>query len=378
MPTIGKSCRLSFREHTAVLPACLLNLAHILPKSCTQIIPVHKPFFAAFICYDAPMTIIISHTSALRLLRLPSIDGSVLTAQMSPSAASNALDRTQPCADEISEFLARHHFPNGEKLHILIPREDARTRSALATCHVEPAALPKGALIRLSDGNCACTPAFTFQQLAAKLPLAQAVALGFELSSSYRLSPDHEKSFQARPALAAPSQLRQFAEAHHAHRGAPKGSIAARYVLGDSASPMETITAIPLVLPCRYGGYGLPAPHMNHTIQLPESAQRTCGKRYLVADLFWPEQQLCVEYNSTQFHTGSEKIDSDARRQTALLDAGIQVIEVTAAQALSADGMDAIAITLAKKMGRRIRPVKSWRDAQSRMRHDLLSWHGLH
>ena len=89
------------------------------------------------------MTIIISHTSALRLLRLPSIDGSMLTAQMSPSAASNALDRTQPCADEISEFLARHRFPNGEKLHILIPRENARTRSALATCHVEPQPFPK-------------------------------------------------------------------------------------------------------------------------------------------------------------------------------------------------------------------------------------------
>lgn len=378
MPPANKPCKLSFSEHAAILPVYSLNLADILPKSCTRIIPVHKPFFATFICYDASMTIIVSHTSALRLLRLPSIDGSVLAAQMSPSAASKALDHTQPHGDEVCEFLARHHFPDGEKLHILIPREDARTRSALATCHVEAAALPKGALIRLPDGNCVCTPAFTFQQLAAKLPLTQAVALGFELSGSYRLSPDREKSFQARPALVAPNHLRQFAEAHHAHRGAPKSRVAARYVLSNSASPMETITAIPLVLPCRYGGYGLPAPRMNHTIQLPESARRTCGKRYLVADLFWPEQQLCVEYNSTQFHTGSKKIDSDARRQTALLDAGIQVIEVTAAQALSADGMDAIATTLAKKVGRRIRPVKSWRTAQSRMRHDLLSWHGLH
>lgn len=103
----------------------------------------------------------------------------------------------------------------------------------------------------------------------------------------------------------------------------------------------------------------------------------TSGKSYLVADICWPELKICAEYQSTRFHAGADRIDADARRQTALEECGYSVFEITAQQALSVQGMDGVAHAIAKKMGRRIRPKSSWRSKQKVMRNDLLAWHGF-
>lgn len=323
------------------------------------------------------MTIIASHITALHILRLPSVQGVDFGTPLSPAQARKALATTRPDAHEAATLAKRHRLPDDEKIHCLIPCEDARTRSSRIACHTAPSKLPPHAIRQLANGDLVCSPEFVFTQMASRLPLAQAVALGFELTGSYRLDEGEGRSFRQRPPIATESNICRFSQTDGLLGARATARTAERYVVEGSASPMETITAIPLALPRRYGGYGLPAPQMNRKIALSSKAQRACGRSYLVADLFWPQFKISVEYNSTRFHTGSEKIDSDARRQTALVDAGVQVVEVTAAQALSTSGMDAVAAVLAKRMGIRIRPEKSWRAAQRAMRSNLLAWHGF-
>lgn len=337
-----------------------------------------------------PMTIILSHTSALDVLRSPRAEAppcakppahnareeSAIRFETVPNAkAAKLLETTKPLSLELAETMGIL-YPNGDerRVHHLIPNEAFRSRSRIAAPHTFPHKLPSRALTPVARSLYMTSPSFTFFLLAPTLPICQTVALAYELCGSYRLAAG---SFEQHAPLATTAALSTCAaELAHA-RGASAARRSAKFVMDGSASPMETMLATILSLPCKYGGYGLPTPLLNHRIDLSPNAQRIARKRFVKCDLFWPDGNLCVEYNSNKHHTGAERIDSDARRQAALLDMGVTVITITAGQILNVESCDAAAKAIAKKIGRRIRPQAPWRAAQGKMRRDLLEWHGL-
>ena len=325
------------------------------------------------------MTIIISHISALQLYRSELFD--LATAEVRHSVRRPEIERAiaqaKPSRKEAMAFLASTRQAIETPVHLLTQDERARSRSSIIRCHVSPRAIPQRALARIGDGAYIVAPHYLFEQLAPSLSLIELVCLGFELCGDYRLASNTERSFRQRAALGTPGLFRQLLERGPWTRGGEKALRALRFVCAQSASPMETVAAIPLALPCAYGGYGLPKPQMNYRISLSRNAQATSGRSYLVADICWPEFGICAEYQSTQFHTGADRIDADARRQTALEECGFSVFEITAQQALSAHGMDGIAHAIAKKMGRRIRPKAAWEEKRRIMRKKLLAWHGF-
>lgn len=325
------------------------------------------------------MTIIVSHISALQLYRSRLFDSENSGARQPVRTAESerALSSSAPSTNELNK-LSPELFGSIEKpLHVLVQSETARSRSELIRCHIAPKMLPKRALTKIAPDVYACSPHLLFEQMATALPLTELVCLGYELCGDYRLSNGPERGFRKRSLLGTPDAFAQSLERGPGVRGRKKTALALQHIAANSASPMEAITAIPLALPCAYGGYGLPKPQLNYRIELPKNARATSGRSYLVADICWPDQGICVEYQSAQFHTGSERIDADARRQTALLECGFKVFEVTAQQALSTSGMDGVANAIAKTMGRRIRPKASWRARQAEMRAQLLRWHGF-
>ncbi len=322
------------------------------------------------------MTIILSDISALQCYRSCAFDDAASSTRK-PLRRQQAQRMLQSVDARALSVAAAAEASIDKPLHVLVPNEQARSRSRQLACHIAPSHLPSQAFLPVSKSVLAPSPALLIELLAPSLPLVQLIALCWELSGDYRLGTFPDRTFRPRPSFDDPDVLAESLRGHSENRGVHKATTALKHTCAHSASPMETIVGIQLSLPCCYGGFGLPKPQMNHRIELTSNAKRTSGKSFLVADLFWPEHNLCVEYQSTQFHTGADRIDSDARRRTALDGLGFTVIEVTSSQALDQSAMRDVADAIARKMHRRIRPTDKWKAKHECMRSQLLSWHGF-
>ncbi|MEF2846503.1 MAG: hypothetical protein U0O24_07640 [Eggerthellaceae bacterium] len=141
----------------------------------------------------------------------------------------------------------------------------------------------------------------------------------------------------------------------HRIKGLPLARTALKYIINDSASPRESALALMLTLPKRLGGYGLPKPILNYRVDIPQNKRHQFSSRYCVCDLYWPQAQIALEYDSDAFHTGSGKIALDSARRDALALLGIQVLSVTNLQIKLATEMDRIARAIGRALGVRIR-----------------------
>ena len=133
-------------------------------------------------------------------------------------------------------------------------------------------------------------------------------------------------------------------------------STALRWIVDGSASPRETALYLLLCLPYRFGGYGLPKPVMNYEIPLSTKESRMANHGLFRADLFWPEQCLDVEYDSTQYHANETRMEADAVRRNILNHKGIRVLSVTRNQMNNALAFDGVARQIGKALGKRIQP----------------------
>lgn len=123
-----------------------------------------------------------------------------------------------------------------------------------------------------------------------------------------------------------------------------------------------------LCLPYGLGGYGIEMPLLNCRINVPRELKRIAHKRFYVCDLYWPDAQLAVEYDSDMFHTGTQRISSDSKRRNSLASMDILVITVTRPQIGNWEELKKVARLLAKHTGKRIRCVEA---AFSRAHFDL-------
>ena len=117
---------------------------------------------------------------------------------------------------------------------------------------------------------------------------------------------------------------------------------------------METAVQLLLCMPTRLGGYGLPMPQANVRLAVPVDLRRMAGRSEVVPDLVWPSARVVVEYDSDQNHVGAERIASDARRRSALLGMGFDVVTITNAQVRSVSEFDQLARMLAGLLGKRL------------------------
>ena len=97
----------------------------------------------------------------------------------------------------------------------------------------------------------------------------------------------------------------------------------------NSSSLRETHLAMLLCLPTRYGGGGLPKPILNMPIDVSPQTNITWRNDLRWTDIGWKDARLGVEYDSNEFHSGSEKIAKDAERRILLMAAGYEIIVVT-------------------------------------------------
>ena len=262
-------------------------------------------------------------------------------------------------------------------LHVMVPDPSCRRSSRGVVCHTCQSDLPDRSFWKIGDDYRISSPELCFAQMASSLSFPQLICLGFELCGTYALAASAPSGFWQRDPITTARRIGLFLEKLSGMRGARKAQRAVRYVLDGSASPMETVLAMLLSLPVSYGGYGLPAPRLNARVDLSEESLTALRKRFVVCDLYWPEAHVAVEYDSDAFHTGSDRIASDARRRNALQHDGVTVITVTKDQLLNYRGFESSVRQIAQAIGKRERRrAFSFGEKKARLRSDVLSAQG--
>lgn len=216
--------------------------------------------------------------------------------------------------------------------------------------------IPEGCFRRVKDGLNVASPEMCALLLARKLDFIEYLRLLFELCGKYSILPDGLRLRQDYPSLTSASQLRKFAEQCSNFRGSITLKKAVDHLADNSWSPMESAVCLALTLPTSRGGYGIaPLPSLNAEISIKGRAERVSTKKHLYCDLYWPDANLAVEYDSSTEHESLQAIDSDNNRRAVLGYLGVEVVTVTRERLFSPDEFDKVAIPIMKNLGKRYR-----------------------
>lgn len=258
-------------------------------------------------------------------------------------------------------------------LHLIVPHAACRTRRKDVVCHVMTGKVATSHFYKIAEGVYASSPEAVFAQAAAVLQVEHLIQLGFELCGTYRRSPLFEGGCAFdQPVLASVAALGTCLEATPGARGGVAGRRALPYVLAASASPMETVVAMLLCLPPRWGGYGLPLPQMNDPVSIPSGVRGVGVGRPARCDLYWKSAKLDVEYDG-RVHDSPNEHARDAARRTALGYKGITVITVRREQLYSQAEFDKMVVAIRRHLGVRVRPQASdWQRKMMKLRATIL------
>lgn len=223
-----------------------------------------------------------------------------------------------------------------------------------AIFHTCSQALPRNSFVELADGIYAPCPELCFMQIAREVDILRLIRIGYRLCGRFRIQSGGV--LESRQPLTMPDAIKRYlVEAGPAH-GSVQATRAVEHILANAASPAEIALAMRLTLPHRLGGFGLPHPVLNQTIELTESAAQLTRKQWHEVDLFWEEGRLAIEYDSDQVHLDSGAHTDDAIKRLALGEMDLQVISVTRSQLKSPELLSKVAHQAAKRLGVRQRP----------------------
>ena len=175
------------------------------------------------------------------------------------------------------------------------------------------------------------SPELCFAQCAQLLPFDELVAIGYELTGTYRLHMDERPVDMTCKPLASIDSLTRFVQGLRGFRGASKALRALRYVRDGSRSPMETALAMMIVLPRSMGGLGIRDVEMNRRVEVSGRACRYTRRHWFELDIFIARCRLDVEYDGEEHEVRARALD-DKERSNALGAMGYQVIRVTRSQ----------------------------------------------
>lgn len=234
-------------------------------------------------------------------------------------------------------------------IHVLsLHNADRRNKVSLVS-HVCHESLPEGSILKVDDEVLITSPALTFIQCATLLPEREIIKAGYELCGTYCVKGD---VLYNRHPITTTAQLKACTETSTHLKGSRKAALALCHILDASASPMETALAMLLCLPYKIGGYGIAHPLLNHRIY---SNTISNASNYYSCDMYWPQAKLAVEYDSNEYHTGIERLNSDSTRRNELLGLDVSVISITNDKIKHRSSLEADVRTIAKRTSKRLR-----------------------
>lgn len=304
------------------------------------------------------MKLILTHASALEYWRRVS---TLRAPRPRPSrilTAGSALDETRVP-------VLQKAFGLSLPLHLLVSREEKRPSSTTVVYHTRNAPLPHGSLMRVSDEVLVVSPECCFLQLPSMQEVPAQIGTGCEFCGTYRLG----GAYGQEP-LTSIAKLKAYTQRAAGMHGIAQTKRALRYILPNSASPMETVLAMIWTLPPLLGGSGISRPHLNFRIDPGTRTKDMTSQTHYRCDLYWPEAKLDVEYESNLCHTGPNRITKDSKRRDELAALGVTVITVTTGQLYRVSEFRKVTKTVARHVGERL-PAPDARFSQRQF--DLLT-----
>jgi len=259
-------------------------------------------------------------------------------------------------------------------MHILISNKNVRRVNESLQYHIASRQFPTGSFIQVDSKLAVSSPELCFVQMASELSLIELIELGYEFCGRYRLEENNKKGrgFRDDLPLTSVNKLDSYLSRVAGLKGSKNARRALRYLADGSASPMESALTMLLTLPYKFGGYGLPMPLLNCPVQVAKDAKKT-SKAKLYCDLYWPEEQVDVEYDSDAYHANPARISKDAIRRNALTSAGVTVITLSRKQINNTAELHRVAVDLSKLLGKRL----VYKMPEFTMRHAKLRSHLL-
>ncbi len=262
------------------------------------------------------------------------------------------------CARTIEEFRS-FSVPESEfgqtPIDILVPASNPPRCPNRFKPHKQRHELPHHALYPLWEGLFVVSPELCFIQMCASCSFIEALELGMELCGTYALRPDSDEGMAQRDnGLVDVGSLQRHVESWRGLQGLGIARKASKYLVGGSASPMETKLFLLLCLPLQYGGYNLGLPELNPTFKLTREEMEVLRHSKIKPDMLWRKKKLVIEYDGRQ-HEEESQSKHDAMRKTILERRGYTVRQVKRHQLYNPLAFDQFASSIRTFLGVRQR-----------------------
>lgn len=256
-----------------------------------------------------------------------------------------------------------YKISESEAPNITVTEPNARFRCNGKKVHSCELALPVGAVIAKNEKMVA-SPELLFLELAGKLSTHRLILLGLQLCS-------HPPGIPSM-AITTKQKLNTFISKASGHRGHRKAIQAVKYVENGSASVMESLAYMILILPHSLGGYGLNGAVFNYEKKLNGEGRMRLGQNRCFTDLYYKQAKLAVEYESFAFHNSPLEQGKDLMRSAVLERQGINMMRLSTIQLYDREACKDFAYNLAARLNTRIRIYSKRFDEMHELLRDLL------
>lgn len=263
-------------------------------------------------------------------------------------------------------------FGKDEPLHVLVPRSRKANKSKGIIAHSIVSDPPPGSLLRCGKTFCVTSPEMTLLQLSCKCDFVAGLMLAYEMCGCYSLRPDLESGLLMRHPLTSAKRITEFLEMANGATGVVSARRLLPYLADGSGSPRETALALICCLPKRCGGFGLPLPEMNVSLELSSGSSLLWGRKNAF-DLVWPDAKIVLEYDGAAEHASDYQRDRDQRRREALAADGYAVFVLNKRRLESVSDTYAVVKAIAGRMNHRLRFEEGFRAKHAKLRAAVLS-----
>lgn len=281
------------------------------------------------------------------------------------------------CVEDFRGFSLPEVEFGPKPIDVLLPHNMPRCPEGFRR-HSQCAKLPQHALYPLSSGVHVVSPELCLLQLCQTRSLYEMLELGMEFCGTYALRPsDNGETYMAQRdyVLTHAGQIQRRFNSWKSMHGIEQARRMAHWLADNSASPMESKLYLLLCLTPGLGGYHLPKPELNAEIPLKPDGQELLRKAYVKPDMLWRKQGIVVEYDG-EYHNDTDQSLKDEMRRSVLTSMGFTVHIIKKRQIYNPLAFDGAARTLAKQLGKRLRPLTLKQQyARDNLRSELLSDH---
>lgn len=237
------------------------------------------------------MDIVISHKSALQLLRSPHV--------LEWTACSSELPARMPSPKDLAK--ARSLFPQlGDTPDVLIAKKNGGHSGKHACVHVWSSELPQGSLLQVAPGIRCASPLLLPVLLASKLSKLEMAILLSELMGLYAICEDSALGLlQRRAPLTTPYELTAFLANLEGAWGSGAVKRALQIAPVMSASPLEAKLYLRVTLPHAKGGYNMGEVVLNDPQAMRRLAFGNNAGRQRKPDLLFKGRDhggVCLDY----------------------------------------------------------------------------------